>query len=80
MSNYRPITALPILSKIPNQFGFRSTDTALDFFSDNILKNVENGLVTASVFLDFSRALDTVDHLILLRKLKSFGLDNNSLN
>ena len=103
MSNYRPITVLPILSKIlerfvhtqiynyltenkilsPNQFGFRpklSTSTALAFFTDNILENADNGLVTASIFLDFSKAFDTVDHVILSRKLKSIGLDDNSLN
>ena len=103
MSNYRPITVLPILSKIlerfvhtqiynyltenkilsPNQFGFRpnlSTSTALAFFTHNILENADNGLVTASIFLDFSKAFDTVDHVILLRKLKSIGLDDNSLN
>ena len=103
MSNYRPITVLPILSKILerfvhtqiynyltenkilslNQFGFRpklSTSTTLAFFTDNILENADNGLVTASIFLDFSKAFDTVDHVILSRKLKSIGLDDNSLN
>ena len=103
MSNYRPITLLPTLSKIlkrfvhtqiynyltenkiltSNQFGFipkLSTSTALAFFTDNILENADNGLITGSVFLDFSKAFDTVDHTILLCKLKSVGLDDNSLS
>ncbi|CAB3996391.1 Hypothetical predicted protein, partial [Paramuricea clavata] len=57
-----------------------STSTALAFFTDNILENVDNGLITASVLLDFSKAIDTVDHAILLCKAKSIGLDDNSLN
>ena len=56
------------------------TSTALAFFTNNILENADNGLITASVFLDFSKAFDTVDHAILLCKLKSVRLDDNSLN
>ena len=78
---YNYLTENKILTS--NQFGFRpklSTSTALAFFTDHILENADNGLITASVFLDFSKAFDTVDHAILLCKLKSVGLDDNSLN
>jgi sarcosine oxidase/L-pipecolate oxidase len=78
---YNYLTENKILTS--NQFGFRpnlSTSTALAFFTDDILENADNGLITDSVFLDFSKAFDTDDHAILLCKLKSVGLDDNSLN
>ena len=67
----------------PEQFGFRpnlSTEVALANLTENILDNMDNGLVTGAVFLDLSKAFDTVDHQLLLKKLKSLGLNNNSMD
>jgi len=52
----------------------------LAHLTETILDNMENGLVTGSVFLDLSKAFDTVDHQLLLKKLNSLGLDNNSMD
>ena len=65
-----------------SQFGFRkgrSTSTALIDFTDRILENMDSGQVTGAVFLDLRKAFDTVDHLILVHKLKNLGVTGKSL-
>ena len=59
------------------QFGFRkkhSTYMALMILIDKLIKCMENGEYVIGVFLDFSKAFDTVDHSILLRKLFHYGI------
>ena len=54
------------------QFGFRpklSTNTALTHFTDNVLLNMDSGRLTGAIFLDLSKAFDTVDNDLLLHKL-----------
>ena len=64
------------------QFGFRprlSTVTALMHFTDTILQNLDNGSMTGVVFLDLTKAFDTVDYDLLLRKLRAIGVDAQAL-
>ena len=60
-----------------NQFGFRkshSTHMALLTLMDKLVHAIENGEYVMGVFLDFSKAFDTVKHSILLDKLYHYGI------
>ena len=60
-----------------HQFGFqknRSTTLAVLDLHALITKALDNGNFAASVFLDFAKAFDTVNHKILLSKLENYGI------
>lgn len=61
---------------INRQTGFREgmgTQTAVLRFTDDIRMGIDVGEVTIAVFFDFTKAFDTVNHLLLLRKLFKLG-------
>ena len=62
---------------IENQFGFRSgrsTTHATMLITDKIQRAIEAKLYSCGIFLDLSKAFDTVDHNILLAKLEHYGI------
>ena len=67
-----------------NQFGFRknsSTVFAINSIHDKFINNIDQNLYTCCLFLDLSKAFDTVDHDILLDKLyRNFGIRGKPLN
>ena len=96
-SNYRPVSVLPVFSKILErlmynrllsfinkykllysyQFGFReehSPNLAMIFLVDKISNALDKGEYVLGLFLDFSKAFDTVNHDILFTKLEHYGI------
>ena len=59
------------------QYGFQkncsTSDAVVDIYS-NLIKNIENELITCSIFLDLAKAYDTIDHRILIAKLEKYGI------
>ena len=102
VSNYRPISILPCLSKVlerimynrlyeylqineilyNKQFGFQpkhSTQHAVMELISEITDGFEKNMYTLGIFIDLSKAFDTVNHEILLNKLKNYGIKNKNL-
>ena len=97
VSNYRPVSVLPIISKLleklmlkrltsfmeknkiiyEHQFGFqknRSTTLAVVDLYTKIVNTLDKGNYACSVFLDFAKSFDTVNHKILISKLENYGI------
>lgn len=102
VTNYCPISILPILSKIAerhvhhtlysclseNDFIYttkpdlrprHSTETALIKVINEILFNLDNDCVSGMVLVDYRKAFDMIDHTLLVKKLKVYGLSTETL-
>ena len=61
----------------PNQWGFKkgvSTESLLLYLTETWKKAIDDGYKVGVLFVDFKKAFDTVDHVILKSKLSDLGV------
>ena len=83
--NWRPISIIPLVGDIlaDEQFGFRpgrSTTQAIFKYTKSIIESINDKKVVGSLYLDFSRAFDSVNHEILISKLADMGICSQLVN
>ena len=57
----------------------RGVTTALIQLTEDILKKQQNGVDSATVFCDCSAAFDTIDHKLLMDKLRLYGVKESNI-
>ena len=78
---YKFLTEHKLLSQC--QYGFRkslSTELAIKEFQDRVVKHLKDKKNCLGLFLDLSKAFDTLQHDILLSKLEKYGIRGLALN
>ena len=102
ITNYRPISLLPTLSKVfervifnqlylyldhnnllsEEQYGFRanhSAELAAIKLADYIVQEIDKKLTPVNIYIDLSKAFDTLNFDILLYKLHYYGITDIAL-
>ena len=78
-----PTQMVPISALAHGLYGFRklhSTELAALEFTDRISQEMDAKKIPFSIFLDLSKAFDTLDHNVLLSKLNYYGIKDTALD
>ena len=65
-----------------SQYGFlkdHSTEYAALELTDKVLKDIDEKNISLAIFMDLSKAFDTLDHSILVTKLAHYGVKSTAL-
>ena len=86
LENYRPVSTLPIFGKIFEKIIFSrlysflsSTTHAIKYSVDYIESCLKDKKHVVGIFIDLSKAFDTISHDKLLHKLNNHGIRGNAL-
>ena len=66
-----------------DQFGFRnqrSTELAAVHFTDILKKKVDEGKLVGCIFIDLTKAFDTISHGKIVKTLESYGVQGTELS
>ena len=60
-------------------WGPHSTNLCLSFLTDKVLKGFDESLLTGMILIGLQKAFDTIDHEILLQKLKAIKFSESTI-